>query len=72
MPAQSAFLEAISCQLIFIGFRLPAGEHYIELNFEPPGLRLGILINIMTLGLVGALWARYRRTQILLNVPSND
>ena len=55
-----------------IGFRLPAGEHHIELNFEPPGLRLGILIHIMTLCLVGALWARYRRTQILSNVPSNE
>ncbi len=65
-------LKLFPANYIFIGFRLPAGEHHIELNFEPPGLRLGILINIMTLGLVGALWARYRRTPILLNVPSNE
>ena len=65
-------LKLFPANYIFIGFRLPAGEHRIELNFEPPGLRLGILINIMTLCLVGALWARYRRTQILSNVPSNE
>ena len=56
-------LKLFPANYIFIGFRLPAGEHHIELNFEPPGLRLGILINIMTLGLVGALWARHRRNQ---------
>ena len=65
-------LKLFPANYIFTGFRLPAGEHHIELNFEPPGLRLGILINIMTLCLVGALWARYRRTQILSNVPSNE
>jgi len=65
-------LKLFPANYIFIGFRLPAGEHHIELNFEPPGLRLGILINIMTLCLVGALWARYRRTQILSNVPTYE
>ena len=63
MPAQSAIPEAISCQLIFIGFRLPAGDYHNALNFEPPSLPLGILIYIMTLGLVGALWARFSRNQ---------
>ena len=56
-------LKLFPANYIFIGFRLPAGEHHIELNFEPPGLRLGILINIMTLGLVRAMWARHRRNQ---------
>ena len=56
-------LKLFPANYIFIGFRLPAGEHHIELNFEPPGLRFGILINIITLCLVGALWVRYRRTK---------
>ena len=60
-------LQLFPANYIFIGFRLPAGEHHIELNFEPPGLRLGVLINIITLGLVGALWVRYRRAQTLVN-----
>ena len=63
-------LKLFPANYIFIGFRLPAGEHHIELNFEPPGLRLGVLINIITLGLVGALWVRYRRAQTLVNAPS--
>lgn len=54
-------LKLFPANYIFIGFRLPAGEHHIELNFEPPGLRLGILINTITFALVGALWVRYRR-----------
>ena len=60
-------LKLFPANYIFIGFRLPAGEHHIELNFEAPGLRLGVLINIITLGLVGALWVRYRRAQTLVN-----
>lgn len=60
-------LKLFPANYIFIGFRHPAGEHHIELNFEAPGLRLGVLINIITLGLVGALWVRYRRAQTLVN-----
>ena len=60
-------LKLFPANYIFIGFRLPAGEHHIELSFEPPGLQLGVLINIITLGLVGALWVRYRRAQTLVN-----
>ncbi len=56
-------LKLFPANYIFIGFRLPAGEHHIKLNFEPPGLRLGVLINIITFALVGALWVRYRRTE---------
>lgn len=54
-------LKLFPANYIFVGFRLPAGEHHIELSFEPPGLRLGVLINIITFALVGALWVRYRR-----------
>ena len=54
-------LKLFPANYIFIGFRLPAGEHQIKLNFEPPGLRLGVLINIITFALVGALGVRYRR-----------
>ena len=54
-------LKLFPANYIFIGFRLPAGEHHIKLSFEPPGLRLGVLINIITFALVGALWVRYRR-----------
>ena len=60
-------LKLFPANFIFIGFRLPAGEHNIELSFEPPGLRLGVLINIITLGLLGTLWVRYRRAQTLVN-----
>ena len=60
-------LKLFPANYILIGFRLPAGEHHIELNFEPPGLRLGVLTNIITLGLVGTLWVRYRRAQTLVN-----
>lgn len=56
-------LKLFPANYIFVGFRLPAGEHLIELSFEPPGLRLGVLINIITFALVGALWVRYRRTK---------
>lgn len=56
-------LNLFPANYIFVGFRLPAGEHHIELNFEPPGLRLGVTLNIISLVLVGALWVRYRRTK---------
>lgn len=56
-------LKLFPANYIFVGFRLPAGEHHIELSFEPPGLRLGALVNIITFALVGALWVRHKRTK---------
>lgn len=45
----------------FLSVRVPAGEHTIEFTFFPQGLKLGILITVLSLTLFGLLCAEERR-----------
>jgi hypothetical protein len=44
---------------IFLGLRIPSGEHYIQLRFRPPDLKLGIILNIITLLMIIFLIIRF-------------
>ena len=35
---------------LFLGFELKDGAHHVDLRFRPPGLYLGIFLNILALG----------------------
>ncbi|OGX37796.1 MAG: hypothetical protein A3C36_03500 [Omnitrophica WOR_2 bacterium RIFCSPHIGHO2_02_FULL_52_10] len=47
---------------IFIGFVLPAGEHFIQMTFTPPGLYLGLATSILSVFLLIFLFYRHRKT----------
>lgn len=44
IDGQEAVLEKVNVG--FMGFRVPAGYHEVELKYETPGLRIGLLISL--------------------------
>lgn len=51
-------IEPFPANYLFIGFRLPAGEHQMTLRFSPPGMNIGALLNILSAALLLGLLLR--------------
>ena len=48
----------------FLGLRLPAGEHRVELQFVPPGFYAGAALGVLSLLVCGALLLRPARLRV--------
>jgi len=57
--------SGISTSYLFMALPLGPGKHYVELSFEPPAFRFGLIISCLTLGAVllaiAARWFKYRK-----------
>jgi hypothetical protein len=51
-------LRVLPADGAFQGLRLPAGEHFVELRYRPPGLSAGIMVGLV--GLAGVILAAAR------------
>ena len=61
-------VEILPANHILHGIPIPAGTYNVELRFEPPGLRVGMIISglavaamIATFAVTGITWATSRR-----------
>ena len=66
-PGWRAFVDGqeqpiVRTDLLFRGVRLPAGDHQVELRFDPTSVKLGLAISLASLAVaMGLLAMRWRR-----------
>ncbi|MEW5949890.1 MAG: YfhO family protein [Thermodesulfobacteriota bacterium] len=57
--------EILRANYLFMALPLGPGKHYVELSFEPPAFRFGLIISCLTLGalllVIIAKWFKYRK-----------
>lgn len=45
-------VDIFPAQHLFVAFKVPAGEHSVEMKFVPPWFKLGVIVNILAIALL--------------------
>ena len=55
--------EIYKCNVMYMGILMPEGGHDIELKYDTPGLKIGMLFSVVGMGIWMIIIARERRNK---------
>ena len=63
--------QTFPVDFLFVGFRLPAGEHWVEIKFLPPKIFLGLSISLLSiLTLIALAYVKNSRSKdVMMSAP---